>query len=691
MFKWLIILIFSYNAAAQTINRNVLVLWDSAEHETQDIEQSVTHTKLEVILNHYGLIAHYLDVNNKIPKKYFKKSVIKNYVGMITWFTDPASLNPNELIRLHKTWLKLRKKTIVLGNFGFLFNLKKQNTPIDKVNYLLKDWGVRISGREFQNPLVLGISQIDKNAEYERKLNNELGNVLQLTSVNKGNKSLLTIKDKVNNQQTHPIIHNDLFFYAHYGYELYRSNYNSVTQWRLNPYYLINWLIDNKYPIPDTTTLFGKRIMYSHIDGDAFISISEVDRKSLCGEIIRTNIIDKFKVPISVSLVMAEIDPKYRGNKRVLKLAQDFFKSPHIEPASHTYFHPLSWDKQPSPFDIEIYFGKKKNKYIGGPIVAYKYPDYFELDYNRELNDSTNYLNSKILKNKKSKLLFWSGSCRPPKEALKIAHENKLLNMNGGDSRFDRRFNSVSHLYPLGKQVGKYLQVYSSNSNENTYTNLWEGPFVGFKDVIETFKNTEYPIRLKPINIYYHFYSGEKISSLKALTDVYTWSLKQSVMPIFTSDYIKIVKNYYDIQITKINNSTFNLSNIKNLTTFRYDSIIFPNYKTSKNIIGHKHINGSTYIHLNDQSKAKLTFKTRKPVKTQMYIDSSEGIITKFSRRKNNIVFNFDAHYGNKVTVYIGTHRIKNQKNFKKVLFKDSLAEIELISKNEKVVLEIQK
>ena len=52
--------------------------------------------------------------------------------------------------------------------------------------------------------------------------------------------------------------------------------------------------------------------------------------------------------------------------------------------------------------------------------------------------------------------------------------------------------------------------------NENVYTNDWTGPFYGFRDVIDTFRMTGEPRRLKPINLYYHTYSASKVAALKA-------------------------------------------------------------------------------------------------------------------------------------------------------------------------------
>ena len=48
--------------------------------------------------------------------------------------------------------------------------------------------------------------------------------------------------------------------------------------------------------------------------------------------------------------------------------------------------------------------------------------------------------------------------------------------MNGGDLRFDSEYSSVAYVAPLARTVGREHQIYSVNSNENTYTNGWTGP-----------------------------------------------------------------------------------------------------------------------------------------------------------------------------------------------------------------------
>ena len=95
--------------------------------------------------------------------------------------------------------------------------------------------------------------------------------------------------------------------------------------------------------------------------------------------------------------------------------------------------------------------------------------------------------------------------------------------MNGGDSRLDGEYPSYHYVAPLYRQHEGFYQIHSSNSNENTYTNLWSGPFGGYVNAIQTFANTDSPRRILPVNVYYHFYSGERQAALEALRIVYNW------------------------------------------------------------------------------------------------------------------------------------------------------------------------
>ena len=146
---------------------------------------------------------------------------------------------------------------------------------------------------------------------------------------------------------------------------------------------------------------------------------------------------------------------------------------------------------------------------------------------------------------KRTVLLQWSGDCQPPGIVVRKVYEAGVYNFNGGDTVITKSAPSWTNIAPIGvdKGPGAY-QVYAPNQDENVYTNDWQGPFYGFTRVLETFDMTDRPRRFKPIDIYYHMYSGTKVASLRALDQIFSTVLKQPVLPVHVTDYIRKVLDW---------------------------------------------------------------------------------------------------------------------------------------------------
>ena len=148
------------------------------------------------------------------------------------------------------------------------------------------------------------------------------------------------------------------------------------------------------------------------------------------------------------------------------------------------------------------------------------------------------FVNSVLLPpDKKTKVFLWSGNAMPGQEHLRLAYGLGLANLNGSDTYFTSENQSVARVGPLAREVDGLVQVYAPTQNENRYTQLWTGPFDGYRRVVETFKFLQSPRRLKPISIYYHTYSASKMASLGALYSVYDWALSQETVPLWASQY----------------------------------------------------------------------------------------------------------------------------------------------------------
>lgn len=87
--------------------------------------------------------------------------------------------------------------------------------------------------------------------------------------------------------------------------------------------------------------------------------------------------------------------------------------------------------------------------------------------------------------------------------------------------------------------------------NENVYTNLWTGPYYGFRGVQETFALTDSPRRLRGFHLYYHFYSGTKQASIRVMKQTYQAMVDSQPLSLWMSDYIQRVEGLYRASLAK--------------------------------------------------------------------------------------------------------------------------------------------
>ena len=405
------------------------------------------------------------------------------------------------------------------------------------------------------------------------------------------------------------------------GYALsssFLTDIDNTNYWSINPFKFVKEALAlEDIPMPDPTTEAGRRILFIHIDGDGFVEPVRMNMDMLSTEYLMEPIFKKYKIPHTVSIIEGEIEELFpKLTKRMEKDTRELYALPWIEPASHTYSHPFFWAKVVLPKNRS----PKVGKYFHLPIKDY----YFSLK--TETIGSINYALSLAPKSKRrEKLLFWSGDCQPTKEILAYIERQGILSLNGGDTTVQKKNPTLAYIAPFGLERGDYWQIYTGQQDENVYTNDWLGPFWGFRNVIETYKMTNKPYRLKPIDLYYHFYSGSKLASLNALKEVYEWVIKQKTSKLYTSQYIKKGRGFYRTAIAKIKGG-YEVCNSGFLRTVRFDKKISINIKKSRGVAGFNFDNNSTYVSLDGSGEYKIILakKTSLP-----YLIDSNGWVDK--------------------------------------------------------------
>ncbi|MBX7148617.1 hypothetical protein K1X76_05980 [bacterium] len=617
-FLWAFSSILPFSFAGETpVKRTILVFYDDKIYPAPfytDIHQYV-----ESSLNHLGLKLMYWGVNKPLPNW----DTLSDVRGILSWFKTPNVVpNTQDYCNFLNQAFDRGVKMVVLSELGFLEEKASGLSPV--CSEAFKRLGGIYTSEYSDNPYFFELVYSNpKMMSYERKLLFSEPIVYRLIKPARSTvTSHLTIRrTDLENSDSSMVFTSENGGYAQPTHAFYMVPDIKKQQWRVNPFLFFEEAYGLQgLPIPDTTTINGNRIFYSHIDGDGIVNLSNIDRKSYDGEIIYNEILKKYSsIPITASLITGYFDMPEFNTERIQKLYQNIYSLPNIEPSSHGYAHPLDWKKE---------------------TYSLKIADY-RFDEKKEIATSAEKMNQLLKKmgvSKKVDLFEWTGNCLPTDEQARVPSEAGLANINGGDSRFDRIFDSVSYVAPLGLNHNGIWQIYASNSNENTYTNRWKGPYYGYQDVIETFQNTNTPKRIKPLNVYYHFYSGEYQASLKALKKAYDYALAQSIFAITASRFSKLAQGFYSTQIAINDSGGYVISNHSHLKTIRFDNTILNvDLVRSRGVLGFHHDQGNLYVFLNDEDSQIIYLTGLKPGKP--YIVQSTFDVMNWDVKGKNISF----------------------------------------------------
>ncbi|MFT6836096.1 MAG: hypothetical protein ACJA0H_002141, partial [Francisellaceae bacterium] len=495
-------------AGDKIIPRIITVLYDKT---FDPLSLQLVSTAAEMPLNYLGLKVQYHDIKDPLPD-------IKgnpNIRGILTWFDeDSATPDPEKYIKWLQENILAGKKIVIIGSPGFLIDPKtKKPTPKNDINKIFKMLGIEF-GSNWEDSYHSKITYEDPEMiGYEKNLSQKVLPYHDTKIFNHQYTSYLKVAPYGNSKNASDLVvtgPNGGYIASNYAFFSIFSKIKKrdLKNWIVNPFLFFEKSFDTKnLPKPDVTTLNGLRVFFSHIDGDGWNNVTLVKGYKpsvLSAEVIYEKLLLAYpEIPVTVSAIAADVDSEWAGTDQSKEIAKKIFALQNVQLATHTYSHPFEWSffknydyKKEIPFLSKYAFGSwqgKENKVTssinywftplennnnetGGQLELhndYDTPRAFankKFDLKNEITGSAETINKLSPKSKKTKIVLWSGDTSPFEQAIKTARESNLYNMNGGDSRFDDEYNSVSWVSSIGKNVGNELQIYSANSNENTYT-----------------------------------------------------------------------------------------------------------------------------------------------------------------------------------------------------------------------------
>lgn len=589
------------------------------------LRETRSHQLATMPLEQLGLVVEYHRVDQPLPDLAQRRDVR----GIFAWLTTSTRPGARNLLEWYERAVDLGKKLVFFGDLGVSADPETGPVPIDRINRLLARLGVRIVGDYVDYTGGATFPVLDRRVwgfEYTPPLPPPF---LQLARVDPKTVSHLTVELTGTRPARSDLIvtgPNGGFVAPSFAAEM--DPPSNIRRWIVNPFefFRLAFATDD-LPKPDTTTLVGRRMFYSHVDGDGWRSISEVkldDAPASAARVLLEQVVKRFpELPVTIAPIAAELDPVWFDDAEARRVARDFFEQPQVEAGSHTYSHPFNWSffrhydpaveqeivrRSGTDHDIhEGYAGLAEAQDAAGideqklDIGRYSLPRAFfakPFDLGLEVAGSLDRIAA--VGGKPVQVLQWSGDTSPFEAAIAATREAGVPNINGGDTRFDSDYRSYGFVAPIGRPVGAERQIYASMSNENTYTDLWTGRFFAYRHVLQTIRNTELPIRIKPINLYYHSYSAEKVASTNALIQVHDAMRGREIAPVATSTFARIAGGFYTAQLVPLGERRWRITGRGALQTIRFDhaSRTAVDFANSSGLLGARPAHGSLYVAL---------------------------------------------------------------------------------------------
>jgi hypothetical protein len=584
----------------EVLPRRVLVVHSPTANESE-LRQVAAMRLLSLPLNHLGYVPEFVPTN-KLPVG----PLAGTYAGVVLWLEgSPQGRERQDLL----VWLEkqlgdnlpvafVNQIDFVLGSaLGKRLGLSSGPSPRAMTSISVRQQAAMMGFEATPRPPLDGFYRLDL-AQGQPLLTLQRGEVSQIAAA-------LT---------------------SWGGYVL--GPYGVVTQpgdvgdrWVIDPYAFLQQALKlPAMPVPDVTTETGRRMLMVHMDGDGFVSRSELPGEPLAGELVRDRVVRTYQLPMTISVIEAELSPKGLHpelSARAEQVARDIFSEAHVAIASHSYTHPFNW-YQASNGAADA----RDNYHL--PLPGYQF------DLQREIEGSVRYIESRLAPaGKRVEMFFWTGDCNPGSDALARTQKLGLLNMNGGDTVATRTQASITHVEGLGMQRTGGFQVFAPNQNENVYTNNWRGPFYGYERVIETFEFTESPRRLKPINVYFHTYITTKIAGMQSLNKVMAYALKQETTPVFVSDYARKVLDFQRLVVARTP-AGWRIRGSDRLRTLRLSPELgVPDLQRSQAIAGYRKGRAATYVHVSDNAAELVLHDDSKP--TTVRLDSANASVARYT------------------------------------------------------------
>jgi hypothetical protein len=354
-------------------------------------------------------------------------------------------------------------------------------------------------------------------------------------------------------------------------------------------------------PIPDLSTLAGRQIYLSTVQGRGFCDTSWLPNGPLCSEILRDELNQFPALPVTVSVAEADVrgwsdDSLPTDALRYEAVARALFAQPQVEPASNTFSRPANW--HPDHFE-------------SGPLRAV-IPD-ARSGIKREIVSSMAYLQRRLIPPNKSPLfLLWPEGSAPTAEAF------DLLASFGG-RHLPGSWLPGWHVSPFQPSPSSNEAAeFPAHSSAEALAQTWlaqHNPAPGHR-------------RLGPIHLAYAFADLKEPANLDALRQIWTWCSAQPLHPMVASTYTRLAEDAAAIQIYPVKTHHWLVVSAGRPATLRLPaSRGLPDLTRSTGVTGYSQHAGQLYLHLSGQHLSEIILRPAADILPHLHLVEADRLL----------------------------------------------------------------
>lgn len=388
---------------------------------------------------------------------------------------------------------------------------------------------------------------------------------------------------------------------------LVREDESGLRRWILDPFAFFERVLEPTLrPVPDATTLSGRRIFLSTINGEGWNTPVSSDTLTEAPVLAGAIILDQFivpypDIPASLALVSGELDPALSGASAEtgVAIARSALSQPQIDAASLTRTLPTRWaffenyrrDAElaivgrvsRAPRTLERGLVPEAVSTLGSAFVAdetiamarsSEAPRRFMLqpfDLDAEIGGSLSEMSALSPQDSPAALMVWSGDAELFEAALRSSREAGAEGIGGGGGILDATAPSLTNLWPLSVQVGNERQVYDPLSNDAAFTNFWSTPSYGFFRFTKTLDATDKPRRLKPYHLSFSAYSALQFGPRNAVLFHLERARTAAVTPVKSFHFARIARGFATTRVIALGDQRWRIEDRGALQTVRFD------------------------------------------------------------------------------------------------------------------------